>query len=84
MREPVSLALSERGHPTVMTWAGVDYRVTDQPTRLEDELFFVTHPPAGVFGWRFQAKPSGGSNAVFDVRFDTLLGQWVLVHPPYA
>lgn len=80
MREPVSLAFSERGEPTAMTWDDVDYVVTDTPTKLEYEQYFVTHPLAILPGWRFQGRPMTSDNKVFDVRLDVHRDQWLLVN----
>ncbi|PZR03574.1 MAG: hypothetical protein DI536_35820 [Archangium gephyra] len=80
MNETITLQLGESGAPTQMQWAGVEYRVTDTPTPLEDELLLVTHPPACRFGWRFQGQRRGGENFIFDVRYDRTLDGWILVH----
>ena len=42
------------------------YRVTDTPTRLEDELAALTHP-LPIAGWRFQGTDDGGESHMFDV-----------------
>ena len=56
--------------PARIVYRGVRYRVTDIPTRLEDEaVFFVTHP-IPVVGWRFQATDSQGRSLMFDIRPD--------------
>lgn len=46
--------------------AGVRYRVTDMPTRLEDDLSILTHPLA-ISGWRFQGTDEEGESHMFDV-----------------
>ncbi|WP_395638544.1 hypothetical protein [Pseudolysinimonas sp.] len=76
MNDSVWLALSDTGQPTAMTWRDVEYQVTDTPTRLEEDWFFVTHEPPCPFGWRFQGRPLGGENQIFDVRFDQRLERW--------
>jgi hypothetical protein len=42
------------------------YRVTDMPTRLEDELSVLTHP-LNVTGWRFQGTDDHGTSHMFDI-----------------
>jgi len=42
------------------------YRVTDTPTRLEDELAALTHP-LPIAGWRFQGTDDDGQSHMFDV-----------------
>jgi hypothetical protein len=42
------------------------YRVTDTPTRLEDELSVLTHP-IDLTGWRFQGTDDGGTSHMFDI-----------------
>lgn len=44
----------ERAVPYGLVFEGRHYRVTDTPTRLEDEPVATTHP-LPVTGWRFQA-----------------------------
>ena len=79
MTDPITLLLGDCGTPTGMTWHGTTYAVTDTPTRLDADPIFVTHAPACQFGWRFQGRPDGGDNRVFDVLFDRRLGRWLLV-----
>jgi hypothetical protein len=55
------------GKPDRLIWRGSRYRVTDEPTRLSDLLFDITHPPA-IDGWRFQGTDELGTSKVFDVR----------------
>ena len=56
------------GAPARIVFRGVWYRVTDTPTRLEDEaVFFVTHP-LPVVGWRFQGTDPQGQSLMFDIR----------------
>jgi hypothetical protein len=57
----------ERGVPTRIVYDGNRYRVSDQPTRLEDEMAVLTHPLA-ITGWRFQATDSHHISRVFDIR----------------
>lgn len=45
---------------------GVLYRVTDIPTRLEDEMAALTHPLA-ITGWRFQGTDADGTSRIFDI-----------------
>jgi hypothetical protein len=52
--------------PERFVCAGVRYRVTDMPTRLEDELSVLTHPLA-ISGWRFQGTDEDGASHMFDV-----------------
>jgi hypothetical protein len=42
------------------------YRVTDTPTRLEDELSVLTHP-IDLTGWRFQGTDDDGTSHMFDI-----------------
>jgi hypothetical protein len=64
------------GKPARLIWDGTRYRVSDEPTRLSDLLFEVTHPPM-IDGWRFQGTDETGQSKVFDVR-RTVAG-WELV-----
>ncbi|WP_243063168.1 hypothetical protein [Humibacter sp. RRB41] len=66
----------DTGAPERLVWAGRRYRVTDTPTRLEDMLLDITHPPQ-VNGWRFQGTDEHGDSSVFDVR--TVDGGWELI-----
>ncbi len=45
----------EQSVPYGLVHEGRHYRVTDTPTRLEDESLGATHP-LPVVGWRFQAS----------------------------
>jgi hypothetical protein len=56
----------ERGVPYGAIWAGRHYRVTDTPTRLEDDLAPLTHPLA-LTGWRFQGTDDDDLARMFDV-----------------
>jgi len=56
-------------------WAGRHYRVTDTPTRLEDELAPLTHP-LEFTGWRFQGTDDDDVARMFDVVLRN--GQWSL------
>jgi hypothetical protein len=40
--------------PYGLVHLGRYYEVTDEPTRLEEEMLGITHPPL-ITGWRFQA-----------------------------
>lgn len=53
--------------PSRIVFRGVRYRVTDTPTRLEDDLGAMTHP-LPITGWRFQGTDPGGQSRMFDVR----------------
>ena len=56
--------------PARIVYRGVRYRVTDTPTRLEDEaVFFVTHP-LPIVGWRFQGTDHQGRSLMLDIRPD--------------
>jgi len=52
--------------PERLVCGGVRYRVTDIPTRLEDEMAALTHPLA-ITGWRFQGTDGEGTSRVFDI-----------------
>ena len=54
------------GVPSGVVWEARHHRVTDTPTRLEDELEVLTHPP-GLRGWRFQGTDSQGLSRMFDI-----------------
>ena len=56
----------EDGLPTRLVWAGDRYRVTDHPTRLEDEMAGLTHP-LDLTGWRFQGTTESRETHMFDV-----------------
>ena len=55
--------------PARIVYRGVRYRVTDTPTRLEDEMFMMTHP-LPITGWRFQGTDPQGQSLMFDIRPD--------------
>ena len=55
--------------PARMIYRGIRYRVTDTPTRLEDEMFMMTHP-LPIIGWRFQGTDPQGQSLMFDIRPD--------------
>jgi hypothetical protein len=54
------------GKPARLIWQGARYRVADDPLRLSDLLFDVTHPPA-IDGWRFRGVDERGVSKQFDV-----------------
>ena len=56
------------GTPDRLVWNGNRYRVSDHPTPLEDEFYWVTHPPVGIVGWRFQGTAEDGTTRMFDIR----------------
>ncbi len=66
--------------PVRMIHEGRRWRVTDTPTRLEREPWYlppgITHPGAGFDGWRFQGTDIEGTSHIFDVLH--VLGQWVV------
>ena len=66
----------EHGLPARLVHDGIRYRVSDQPTRLEDEIVPLTHPLV-LEGWRFQGTAEDGTARVFDVR--EARGTWQLV-----
>ena len=55
--------------PARIVYRGIRYRVTDTPTRLEDEMFMMTHPMP-ITGWRFQGTDPHGQSLMFDIRPD--------------
>ncbi len=57
----------EGGVPYGLVWEGRYYRVTDTPTRLEDELLGLTHP-LDLIGWRFQGTDDDEVSRMFDIR----------------
>ncbi|MEO8908425.1 MAG: hypothetical protein ABI310_10200 [Microbacteriaceae bacterium] len=82
--EAVAIWLDAHGAPARMVWAGIRYRVTDTPTRLDPdpELLLspaLTHLPAPVTGWRFQGTTDGGESHIFDVRPADVRGTWELM-----
>jgi hypothetical protein len=63
--------------PTSMVWRGTRWRVSDEPTRLEDLIWGLMHPPS-LSGWRFQAtNEQTRETLVFDVLSDA--SGWSLV-----
>ncbi|MEQ1736947.1 MAG: hypothetical protein ABL886_11170 [Rhodoglobus sp.] len=57
----------EGGVPYGLIWEGRHYRVTDTPTRLEDEMAVLTHP-LDIIGWRFQGTGDDEVSRMFDIR----------------
>ena len=55
------------GLPSRVVYDGKRYRVSDHPTRLEDEIAMLTHP-LPIHGWRFQGTDSEHHALVFDIR----------------
>jgi len=55
--------------PSRLVYGGVRYRVSDMPTRLEDDMSLLTHP-LSISGWRFQGTDLNGRSRMFDVRRD--------------
>ncbi|CAN5372554.1 hypothetical protein BH11ACT4_BH11ACT4_05080 [soil metagenome] len=55
------------GHPVSLEHAGRHYRVTDQPTRLEDEEPDLAYR-LGLSGWRLQGTDDAGLSHMFDLR----------------
>ncbi len=81
-RKPETTTLSvwsANGVPARMVWNGVRYRVTDTPTRLEEEVYHpaLTHPARRTRGWRFQATTAGGVSRMFEL--DDTDGIWTLL-----
>lgn len=62
--------------PARIVYRGTRYRVSDTPTRLEDEMGVLTHP-LPISGWRFQGTDPEGRSLMFDIRSDT--NGWTLV-----
>ena len=62
--------------PARVVYRGTRYRVSDTPTRLEDEMFGMTHP-LPISGWRFQGTDPDGRSLMFDIRDDA--AGWVLI-----
>jgi len=62
--------------PARIVYRGIRYRVTDMPTRLEDEMLMITHP-LPITGWRFQGTDPQGQSLMFDIRRDG--GGWALI-----
>ena len=64
------------GRPVRLVHAGTRYRVTDRPTRLEDEDPDLAYR-LGLSGWRFQGTDDAGLSHMFDVRRNG--DEWMLV-----
>ena len=62
--------------PVRLVHEGVRYRVTDTPTRLEDENPDLAYR-LGFSGWRFQGTDEHGFSHMFDVRREGQL--WRLI-----
>lgn len=62
--------------PTRIAYDGQHYRVSDHPTRLEEEMAVLTHP-IPLAGWRFQGTGPDGVARVFDICQRG--GQWELI-----
>jgi hypothetical protein len=71
----VALWLVE-GIPVRLRMDDLTYRVTDTPTRLEDENPDLAYR-LGLSEWRFQATDPSGASRVFDIRRSG--DGWVLV-----
>jgi len=66
MRATQARMETEGGVPTALIHAGTRYRVSDTPTRLEEDMGSMTHP-LPVSGWRFQGTDRAGESHMFDV-----------------
>ncbi len=57
-------------NPTRMVWRGRRWKVTDDPTPIEEVLEhpLLTHGGTYLAGWRFQATDEDGETHVVDVR----------------
>lgn len=76
----VSVWVDGQGIPERLVWNGVHYRVSDEPTLLQDILLgAITHPPA-IQGWRFQGTSETGESRVFDVREEADQRGWTLLN----
>ena len=53
--------------PARLVHEGIRYRVTDTPTRLEDDEPELTYR-LNLTGWRFQGTDDAGLSHMFDVR----------------
>ncbi|MFC5502962.1 hypothetical protein ACFPJ4_11995 [Lysinimonas soli] len=62
--------------PARLVYEGQRYRVTDMPTRLEDEHPEMTHR-LNLTGWRFQGTDDAGLSHMFDIR--RAGGEWQLI-----
>jgi hypothetical protein len=76
MGEPVAVDFNGEGVPARVVYRETEYEVIDMPTRLEDELFFVTHPLDGIHGWRFIGRDPTGETRNFALRECGSAGQW--------
>jgi hypothetical protein len=65
--QPLQLVIRFEGElPERFVCGTTRYRVTDTPTRLEDELSMLTHP-IELTGWRFQGTDDDGTSHMFDI-----------------
>jgi hypothetical protein len=56
------------GVPERLLWHAREYRVTDEPTRIEDALGTLLTHPLPVRGWRFQGTSDAAAETlVFDL-----------------
>ena len=62
--------------PARIVYHGTRYRVSDTPTRLENEMGVLT-PPLPISAWRFQGTDPEGRSLMFDIRSDS--DGWALV-----
>lgn len=77
MLQDVTIVIRFEGDvPERFVCGDVRYRVTDTPTRLEDEMAVLTHP-LSVTGWRFQGTDDNGTSHMFDVI--ERAGRWELL-----
>ncbi|HEU0164010.1 MAG TPA: hypothetical protein VFQ54_03135 [Thermomicrobiales bacterium] len=76
----VSVLTGMHGIPERFVWNATTYRVTDTPTRLDLDYATITHPPAVPLGWRFQGTSDTGETRMFDVMFEPVRGEWLLLH----
>lgn len=66
-----------RDIPTRLIWDGKRYRVSDMPTPLDDDVYWVTHPPPLGPGWRLQGTTDAGETHMFEIR--QVRGEWQVV-----
>jgi hypothetical protein len=64
------------GRPARVVHDGTRYRVTDRPTRLEDENPELAYR-LGLSGWRFQGTDEQGLSHMFDIRRNS--DDWSLI-----
>ena len=69
LRSAAVIVWCEGGVPYGIVWDGRHYRVTDTPTRLEDEMSALTHP-LDLTGWRFQGTDDDEVSRMFDIARD--------------